>query len=228
MNLEDQVFHRLKPNFKKLEAYGFVKEKNSYLYSQKIMNNSFKAQISITNKGKILGEVIDLSFGGQYLNFRSYSGSKGGFANEVKNAYLQILQDIAENCFEIDPTIPVGIWLIPANPSYFDIDEAFKENKEIEYKQSSHIQVGDIVYIYEGSPQSSIRYRCRALKVNLPHHHPNPHVRINMTMLIQLERSFPVGMFSLNVMKKFGVKAVRGPRHMPQPMIDALKDKENY
>ena len=40
-----------------------------------------------------------------------------------------------------------GEWIIPANPKYYDIINAFNENNTITWKQSNNIMNGDIVYI---------------------------------------------------------------------------------
>ena len=44
-------------------------------------------------------------------------------------------------------------WLVPANPKYYDIQGAFEQSKEIDWKQGKGIKKGDIVYI---SRRSSI------------------------------------------------------------------------
>src|SRR5690554_2266006 len=58
-------------------------------------------------------------------------------------------------------------WLIISNPDYFDIVGAFQKFKEINFKQSTNIQVGDIVYIYVSSPFKEIKYKCIASKVDM-------------------------------------------------------------
>lgn len=59
-------------------------------------------------------------------------------------------------------------WIIPCNISQYDIIGAFERFVEIEWKQSTNIQKGDIVYIYVGAPISAIKYRCKVLEVELP------------------------------------------------------------
>ena len=38
-------------------------------------------------------------------------------------------------------------WIIPANPKYYDIVGAFEHNSEINWKQSSNVKPGDILYM---------------------------------------------------------------------------------
>ena len=58
-------------------------------------------------------------------------------------------------------------WLITCNPRLYDVIGAFARFKKIEWKQNNNINKGDIVYIYVGSPIKCLKYKCRALKVNL-------------------------------------------------------------
>ena len=58
-------------------------------------------------------------------------------------------------------------WIIPCNPKYYDVVGAFNELHRIEWKQSTNIKVGDIVYIYVGGPYKEIKYKCVAKRVDL-------------------------------------------------------------
>lgn len=58
-------------------------------------------------------------------------------------------------------------WIIPGNLKYYDVVGAFKKFDRLHWKQSTNIEVGDIVYIYVGKPVSAIRYKCIARKVGL-------------------------------------------------------------
>ena len=50
-------------------------------------------------------------------------------------------------------------WIVPANPKYFDIDKALEKNNTIIWKQTTDIQINDIIYVYVGKPYSSIMYK---------------------------------------------------------------------
>ena len=60
MNIENEVFKRTNVNFKKLEKYGFKKNKDNYVFEKQFLNNDFKAIITIDNKGIISGKVIEI------------------------------------------------------------------------------------------------------------------------------------------------------------------------
>lgn len=99
MNIEDGIFKKFKINENKLIFYGSTKENDIYKYSKTFMNEGFKADIFIDNTGKVQGKVIDLDLNEEYTNFRM-ENIVGEFVNTVKNEYIKILQDIANNCFE--------------------------------------------------------------------------------------------------------------------------------
>ena len=63
------------------------------------MNEGFRADIFIDNTEKVQGKVIELDLNEEYTNFRM-ENIVGEFVNTVKNEYIKILQDIANNCFE--------------------------------------------------------------------------------------------------------------------------------
>lgn len=69
-------------------------------------------------------------------------------------------------------------WLIPANPALYDVEQDFRATGTILWKQRSHIQVGDTVYLYMAAPVSAICYQCEAVEVDIP--------RSPMTALVPL------------------------------------------
>ena len=93
MKLEDDIFKRTHIILKKLKPYGFIEKDNIYYYSKDFMNNDFKAEITITNKGYITGKVIDKAFNEEYtgIHVENYIGE---FASKVKEEYKNILLDI--------------------------------------------------------------------------------------------------------------------------------------
>ena len=97
MNIEKEIFKRTNVDFKKLEDYGFKKEKN-YIIEKIFLNNGFKAIITIDNNGNVTGKVIDLEVNEEYLNLRT--DATGEFVEKVRNAYKDILMDIKTNCFD--------------------------------------------------------------------------------------------------------------------------------
>lgn len=58
-------------------------------------------------------------------------------------------------------------WFISANLKYYDVIGAFRKLGKIDWKQSTNISEGDIVYIYVSDSIQAVRFKCRANKVNL-------------------------------------------------------------
>ena len=114
-------------------------------------------------------------------------------------------------------------WIIPANATYFDVVEYFK-NKEVLWKQSSSIQLGDIVYIYVGSPYSALLYKTKATKVNEDYFYERTK-KNGKAMYLEVLKSYPKDKYTFKKLNELGVKAIRGPRHITKDLKEAL-DKE--
>lgn len=106
-------------------------------------------------------------------------------------------------------------WLVPVNPKYFDIEKAFAESNTIEWKQSSSVIVGDIIYLYLAAPYSCVLYRCKAVEVNIPFEYDDGKVRMKKIMKIQRLYTYNKSEFGLEALKEHGVITVRGPRSVP-------------
>lgn len=113
-------------------------------------------------------------------------------------------------------------WLVPANPKYYDIESAFRKNRQITWKQSTHIAVGDIVYMYVGAPRSAIMYRCEVLQTDIPYHRKHAHINITRLMKLKRLQCYDPQQFTFAKLKEFGINAVRGPRNMPKALSDYI------
>lgn len=61
-------------------------------------------------------------------------------------------------------------WIIPCNPKYYDVTNAFNDLNTIDWKQSNNkVEVGDYVYIYVSRPIQAIKYKCIVRKVLMDH-----------------------------------------------------------
>ncbi len=337
--MENELFKRAIPDFSKLIAYGFVKDKDTYKYSKNIMNDSFRVEIIIDNN-VVTGKIYDINFGEEYTNFR-IENQVGEFVNTVKDEYKNILRDILDKCFikkqfvtdqanritkmirdvynddpefvwddypcdgifrnpnnrkwyglimnidrskidddkgeievlnvKIDSNkIPKLLeqkgyykayhmnkknwltiilddtlsddeimdrikeshsytessneWIIPSNPKYFDVESYLENNQEINWKQSSNIQVGDIVYLYLGSPYSAILYKLEVLKVNIPYNYKNQNITMSNIMTLKLLKKYDKDKFTFDILKEYGVNAVRGPRFMPKELSKKINE----
>ena len=114
-------------------------------------------------------------------------------------------------------------WLIPANPKYFDLEEAFAKSDTISWKQSSNISAGDIIYIYMAAPVSAILYKCEAVEVDIPYDYEDENVHMSRVMKIRLLHRFNRDQMTRDRMKEYGVYAVRGPRSVPPALQEELE-----
>ena len=118
-------------------------------------------------------------------------------------------------------------WLIPANPKYYDVIQAFEENEIIDWTQSSNVHVGDIIYMYVGAPYSALMYKCKAVEVDIPYRFASDGLTIKKLMKIQLLFKYGSEFMPLTKMRNaFGVCGVRGPRGIPHSLKQELSAYE--
>ena len=222
MRIENDIFKSKIFDEDKGKAFGFVKTKTGWMYSSQMLEGAFRADIQILD-GEVMGQVMDLSTGDEYVNFRM-ENNPGKFAGSVREEYKNLLTNIADNCFYAKE------WIIPANPHFYDIIGHFEKKDTVDWHQRSSVKRGDIVYMYIGAPYSAIMYKCEAIKVDLPcdaydkeTQKTDKENKLKIMMLKLVERYQP-SEFPLKEMKKYGVTGVRGARSMPK----ALSQKINH
>ncbi len=98
MNIEDKIFKRYSPDYKKLLDFGFIEDSSGYKIEKNIFDNQFKAVISVDKKGKIKGKVFDLENDDEYLPFRA-ENFQGEFIGRVKDEYEKVLLRIRDFCY---------------------------------------------------------------------------------------------------------------------------------
>lgn len=338
MSIESEVFKKYVPNYEKLIEYGFEKANNEYKFSKSFINNTFRADIVINDKGEIICKVIEIELDEEYTNFR-IEGNTGEFVGKVREEYKNILKDIANNCFEkeyfiyeqtnriaklinekydvspeflwdfvpdygvfrnlrsnkwfgivmnldkskiiqtetgevevlnlkldnnvskalkikgiyspyhsskknwvsiiLDNTLSdkkimelvdlsydisniKGEWIVPANPKYYDIINAFNKTDTIIWKQSNNIWAGDIVYLYVAAPISAILYKCKVLETDIPYEYKDKNVAMKKVMKIKLLKRYKQDEFTFEKLNKYGIKWVRGTRGLTDILSKVL------
>ncbi len=106
-------------------------------------------------------------------------------------------------------------WLVPANPRYYDVEEGFRQDPVMEWKQTSNVKAGDIVYMYMAAPVCAVLYKCRVEEADIPYQYEDEHLTIRKVMKIRLLERFDEKRFTRDLLKSFGVYAVRSPRRVP-------------
>jgi len=61
------------------------------------------------------------------------------------------------------------IWMIPANPKYFDHQACFDKYGYVYWRQHFNFQTGDTIYIYVSSPDCTLKYKCLVEGHDLPY-----------------------------------------------------------
>ena len=114
-------------------------------------------------------------------------------------------------------------WIIPAAPAMYDVEQDFRRDGTILWKQTSSFIVGDTVYIYMASPVSAIMYKCVATEVDIPYKYDNGNYHIKKAMKLKLVHRFAEGEMTFARMKEYGVAAVRSARGVPNTLSCELK-----
>lgn len=91
------IFDKRKPDFSKLENFGFEENNGEFSYKTKISNGQFALCVTVKGDG-ISTEVTDTETGEEYLLFL-VDGAEGSFVGEVRADYERVLSEIAEKCF---------------------------------------------------------------------------------------------------------------------------------
>lgn len=142
----------------------------------------------------------------------------GSVNKEHGFALLQMSYDMTNiNNKQKERTVPRE-WIVPANPKYYDFEQAFNENDTILWKQSSNVIVGDTIFLYAASPYSAILYQCEAVEVNIPYSYDSDELHIHKVMKIKLIHQFEKNELTFHKLKEFGVFSVRGPRSVPDSL----------
>ncbi len=115
-------------------------------------------------------------------------------------------------------------WIVPANPKYYDIVNAFNDNTVIDWKQGAGIVKGDTVYMYVGAPFSAILFKCLVTETDIPYDYENKNLKITAVMKIELKKRYDPQKFTFSTLKaEYGIYAVRGPRGVPYNLSLELK-----
>ena len=95
MSIERDIFKRRIFLPEKLFAYGFVRTENGYSF-ETVFYEGFIARLFVSEAGELDGKVFDPEFSEEYGVFR-LERAEGAFVTGMKQAYISLLSDIAEN-----------------------------------------------------------------------------------------------------------------------------------
>ena len=114
-------------------------------------------------------------------------------------------------------------WIVPANPNYYDIVNCFNEKDEIIWKQSTSINVNDIIFLYVTKPYAKIMYKCKVIETNIPYEYSDKNISMNYVMKIKLIKRLENNNYTLEYLNNLGIKTIRGPRKINKNISNKLK-----
>jgi len=120
----------------------------------------------------------------------------------------------------------VDEWIVPANPKYYDIIHCFQDTDTILWKQSNHIHVGDLIYLYVAVPYSAILYKCEVVEVDIPYEYKDDNLSMSKVMKIKLLEEFDKDKYTFEVLNQYGIRAIRGPRSMPKELRNEMNGRK--
>lgn len=127
-------------------------------------------------------------------------------------------------------------WIIPCNIKYYDVMGAFNKLSKLDWKQSTNIENGDLVYIYVGKPYQSVMFKCRVNKVNLPVVEIDDsefvisgdvYVNYGNYMELELLAKYTSGSLSFDRLVECGLTGrIYGPRRASGAVLELLSSEE--
>ncbi len=209
-----------------LPDYGVFRNERSNTWFGIVMNLD-KSKILQTETGEV--EVLNLKLDDNVSKALKVKGVYSPYHSSKKNWVSIILDNTLsdEKIMELvdlsyDISNIKGEWIIPANPKYYDIVNAFNETDTIIWKQSNNIWAGDIVYLYVAAPISAILYKCEVLEVDIPYKYSDKNVSMKKVMKIKLLKRYEKEKFTFEKLSKYGIKAIRGPRGLTDKLSKDL------
>ena len=223
--------------WEKFPGYATFRNKDSRKWYGIIMNLD-KNKLDEKSTGEV--EIIDIKLDSKEIEsllkqegfYSAYHMNKKSWItiildNTIKDEKIMNLIDKSYSYTIVNKNNAENEWIIPANPKYFDVEKALKENNTIMWKQSTDIKINDIVYLYVAEPYSSIMYKFKVLEVNIPYEYKDKNLKMQKVMKIDLITRYKKGELSFSKLKDFGVNAIRGTRYMPLTLSNYINKIEN-
>lgn len=82
----------------KLTVYGFLEENGQFLYKKEILDGEFTLTVRILEDETVNTDLVEKETGEPYVLYKT--NASGAFVGEVRIAIEQVLEEIAEHCYE--------------------------------------------------------------------------------------------------------------------------------
>lgn len=223
--------YQVEPEFlwEKFPNYGVFRNVRSQKWFSAIMNID-KSKIIPKEKGEI--EILNVKLDDEVSTYLKQKGIYPAY-HFSKKSWVSIILDDTLSDTEIMHLINTsyeasnvkGEWIVPANPKYYDVVHAFDDTDTITWKQSNHIQKGDIVYLYVAQPYSAILFKCMAVETDIPYTYQDKNLSITQIMKLKLLKRYNKEEYPFETLKRYGVNAIRGPRSITSKLSKELNKK---
>ena len=221
-NIIKEKYH-VNPEFlwEEYPDFGIFRNTRSHKWFSLIMNVD-KAKIIKKSTGNI--DIMNVKLDNETTNYLKIPGiypayhmNKASWVtiildDTLSDEYIMKLVDISYDLNNV-----LGEWLVPANPKYFDIINAFNNTDTIMWKQSNNILKDDTVYIYVAAPYSRIMYKCMAIEVDIPYDYNDGFVSMNKVMKLKLLKRYN-DEYTIDKLSSYGIKSIRGPRSISKEL----------
>ena len=205
----------------KYPGYGIFRNSRSNKWFGIILNVD-KSKIIHNLTGEI--EIINLKLDDKVLDYINHDGVYPAY-HMNKKAWVSVILDDTLTDEEIMEMVDIsyelanlsGSWIIPANPKYYDVIQAFSMSDIITWHQDVKVMEGDFVYIYLTKPYQAILFECKVIEANIPG------VNHTFSMKLKLLKRYDEDEFSIRKLEEYGVKAVRSARSIPKKLVEELQ-----
>lgn len=202
-------------------GYGIFRNSRSNKWFGAILNVD-KSKIIHNLTGEV--EIIDLKLDDKVSDYINHDGIYSAY-HMNKNAWVSIILDNTLSDEEIMKLVDIsyelanlsGSWIIPANPKYYDVIDAFSKSDVIMWHQDIKVIAGDFVYIYLTKPYQAILFQCEVIEANIPD------VNHTLSMKLKLLKKYDVKEFPISKLNLYGFKSVRSARSIPKELAEELK-----
>jgi len=94
----EDIFRRKKAVPEMLDAYGFRKVRNAHKYDADVLDGEFHLEITVGKNSVPDTKLMEIATGEEYVLYKT--DAAGTFVGEVRTAVTNVLQDIANRCYE--------------------------------------------------------------------------------------------------------------------------------
>lgn len=216
-----KIKYKSKPNFEwdKYPGFATFKNNNTDKWYAIIMNiTKEKLGEEDTTEVEIINVKVDSEKIEELIKikgiYKAYHMNKKYWISIVLDDSLEddLIMKYIEESYNYTCSNNSKEWIVPTNPKYFDIISYLDDKRIVPWKESKYLHNNDIIYVYVAAPYSAIMYKCRIIK--------------DKDIEAEVLEKYDKETYSFNILKKYGVNSVRGPRHITKELSNYMNDNK--